>query len=155
MFTGDKRKINRICSIRLNGLLKIYSDRLGGIRLAVKRDLTRFQFLGMGIQANIRHQSWKQLLGHWLDAMSVWKIIYRSAVQVTLELYGHSRSFILNKTTFTKYCITQWISKLRGSFEIHWVRQYLLDFMGLVEIVNAIVYKNEPIVTGLGHRKLP
>ena len=33
------------------------------------------------------------------------------------------RSFIQNKTMFTKYCLTQWISKLQGSFEIHWVRQ--------------------------------
>ena len=24
------------------------------------------------------------------------------------------------------YCLTQWISKLPGSFEIHWVRQYLV-----------------------------
>ena len=25
---------------------------------------------------------------------------------------------------FTKYCLTQWISKLPVSFEIHWVGQY-------------------------------
>ena len=25
----------------------------------------------------------------------------------------------------TRYCLTQWISKLPWSFEIHWVRQYL------------------------------
>ena len=35
------------------------------------------------------------------------------------------RSPFQNKTTFTKYCLTQWISKLPGSFEIHWVRQYV------------------------------
>ena len=29
------------------------------------------------------------------------------------------RSFIPNKIAFTKYCHTQWISKLHGSFEIH------------------------------------
>ena len=40
------------------------------------------------------------------------------------------RSFIPNKTTFTKYCLTQWISKL-CSFEIHLVREYLANFMGL------------------------
>ena len=28
-------------------------------------------------------------------------------------------SFILNKTTFTAYNLTQWISELPGSFEIH------------------------------------
>ena len=43
-------------------------------------------------------------------------------------------SFIPNKTTFTKYHLTQWISKLVGSFEIHWVRQYLVNFMGLAGI---------------------
>ena len=26
----------------------------------------------------------------------------------------------------TRYCLTQWISKLSGSLEIHWVRQYLV-----------------------------
>ena len=28
-------------------------------------------------------------------------------------------SFIPNKTTFTEYCLTQWISKLPRSFETH------------------------------------
>ena len=41
------------------------------------------------------------------------------------------RSFLRNKTIFIKFCLTQWISKLPGSFEIHWVRQYLVNFMGL------------------------
>ena len=60
-------------------------------------------------------------------------------------------SFIPSKTTFTKYCLTQWISKLPGSFEIHWVRQYLAYFLGLVGIVNATVYMTELILTGLQH----
>ena len=47
-------------------------------------------------------------------------------------------SCIINKTTFTKCCFTQWISKLPMSFEFHWVRQYLVDFMGLASIVNAM-----------------
>ena len=34
-------------------------------------------------------------------------------------------SFVWSKTTFTKYCLTQWISNLPGSFKIHWVRHYL------------------------------
>ena len=34
-------------------------------------------------------------------------------------------SFITNK-----YCLTQWISKLLGSFEIHWGRHYLANFRG-------------------------
>ena len=29
------------------------------------------------------------------------------------------KSFIPNKATFTKYCLTQWILKLSRSFEIH------------------------------------
>ena len=41
-----------------------------------------------------------------------------------------------------------------GSFEIHWVRQYLINFMGLVGRVNTTVYKTEPIFTGHGHGKL-
>ena len=28
---------------------------------------------------------------------------------------------------FTRYCLTQWISKQLRSFEIHWVRQYLVN----------------------------
>ena len=28
---------------------------------------------------------------------------------------------------FSRYCLTQQISKLLGSFEIHWVRQYLVN----------------------------
>ena len=64
------------------------------------------------------------------------------------------KAFIHNKTTFTKYCLTLWISKLPGSIEIHGVRQYQVDFMALAGIVNATVYKTEPIFTGLGHGKL-
>ena len=45
---------------------------------------------------------------------------------VISEVY---RSFIPHKTAFTKYCLTQWISKFPGSFEIHWVRQYQVNFM--------------------------
>ena len=30
---------------------------------------------------------------------------------------------------FTRYCLTQWISKLPGSFEIHWVRQNLISMV--------------------------
>ena len=55
-----------------------------------------------------------------------------------------NRSFIPNKTTFTKYCLTHWISKLPRSFEIHRIRQYLVNFTGLVGIVNTTIYKTEP-----------
>ena len=64
------------------------------------------------------------------------------------------KSFIPNKTTFTQYCLSQCISKLPGSFEIHWVRQYLVNFTGLADIVNTTVFKTEAIFAGLGHDKL-
>ena len=51
------------------------------------------------------------------------------------------RSFIPNKTTFTMYCLTHQISKLPRSFEIHWVRQYLINFIGLGGLVTAAVYR--------------
>ena len=57
-------------------------------------------------------------------------------------------------TTFTRYCLTQWISKLRKSFEIHWVGQYLTNFTDLACIANITVYKTEPVFTGLGHGNL-
>ena len=64
------------------------------------------------------------------------------------------RSIIPNQTSFTKHCLTQWISKLPWSFEIHWVGQYLVNFMSPVGIVNATVYKMEPIFASLRHGKL-
>ena len=76
------------------------------------------------------------------------KKIYRSNIQlllsftVILDVY---RPIIPNKTTFTKHCLTQWISKLLRSFKIHWVRQWLVNFCGLVGIVNATVYNTKPI----------
>ena len=49
------------------------------------------------------------------------KNIYRSDVKVTLSFmvisYAYC-SFVPNKTTFSKYCLTKWISKLPESFEI-------------------------------------
>ena len=68
----------------------------------------------------------------------VWCASYFWGLMVISDVY---KSFIPNKTIFIKYCLTQWISKFPGSFEIHWVRQYLVNFMGLVGIVNTIVYK--------------
>ena len=46
------------------------------------------------------------------------------------------------------------IKLLPGSFEIHWVKQYLVNVTSPVGVVNATVYKTEPIFTGLGHGKL-
>ena len=52
------------------------------------------------------------------------------------------------------HCLTQWISKTPEIFEIHWARKYRVNLTGLEGIVNTIVYKTEPIFTGLGHGKL-
>ena len=46
------------------------------------------------------------------------------------------RSIIWNKIIFIKYCLTQWISKLPWNFEIHWVRQYLVNFSGMANYPN-------------------
>ena len=62
-----------------------------------------------------------------------------SSFTISSDVY---MSFIPNKTTFTMYCRTQWISKLLGGFEIHRVRQYLINVTGLAGIVNANVYKS-------------
>ena len=37
---------------------------------------------------------------------------------------------------------------------IHWARQHLANFTGLVGILNVTVYKAEPILTGLVQNKL-
>ena len=46
------------------------------------------------------------------------------------------------------------ILKLPWSFEIHWVKQYLVDFTGLAGIVNATVDKTKLILAGLRHDHL-
>ena len=51
---------------------------------------------------------------------------------------GVYRSFVPNKTTFTKHCL----KAAPGNFH------------RLAGVVNAIVYKTEPIFTGLNHGKL-
>ena len=45
------------------------------------------------------------------------------------------RPFILNETTFTKYCVTQWIC-----FEIHWGRHNLANFTGQSGVVNTTLF---------------
>ena len=66
--------------------------------------------------------------------------MYKLLLIFIIILYVY-RSFIPSKTTFTKYCLTLWISQLPRSYEIHWVRQYLINFMDLMGIVNATVCK--------------
>ena len=85
------------------------------------------------------------------------KNIYMSGIEVTFELYVQCRYLhvLYSKyITSTKYCHTQWISKRPSRFEIHCVRQYLVNFTGLVGIVYITVYDTEPIFTGPRHGKL-
>ena len=79
--------------------------------------------------------------------------MYKLLLSFTV-IYAAYRSFIPNKTTFNKYWLTKWISKLSWSFEIHWVRQYLVDFKGLAGRVNATIYKTEPMFSDFRHDKL-
>ena len=80
----------------------------------------------------------------------MYKLLF--SFMIILDVY---RFFIPNKTTFTKYCLTQWFSKLPRSFEIHRVRQYLVNLKGLVGIVNAAIYKTVTIFTSLRHGNCP
>ena len=59
-------------------------------------------------------------------------------------------SFLIKLHLLSYVCLTQWISKFPGSFEIHWVRQYSVNITGFAGIVNPTVYKIEPNFTGLG-----
>ena len=43
---------------------------------------------------------------------------------------------------FTMYCFAQWISKLSGSFEIHRVRQYLVN-IALIQIKSQYMKRPE------------
>ena len=62
---------------------------------------------------------------HHLNNASVksWENIYKSGEQaisfILVVIPDVYRSYIPNETTYTKYCPTQWISRLLGSFEIH------------------------------------
>ena len=98
---------------------------------------------------------------HKVSGKKIWINIYSSNIHVILSfmvIWDVYRSLIWNKTTFIKYCLTRWISKVPGipvDFKApHWVRLYLKNFMGLAGIV-ITVYKNEQIFTGLGLRNCP
>ena len=85
--------------------------------------------------------SFRMTSAHWIciQCQNLGKIFTGPNVQVIFELYGHFRcykSFIPNKTIFTKYCLTKWISKLPRSFEIYWARQYLVNFLSLAGTIN-------------------
>ena len=85
--------------------------------------------------------------------------IRKEYLQVQRKSYFWAlRSFRCLRVLYSKqnyiYRLTQWIAKLFGNFEIHCVRQYLVNFTSLAGIVNTAVYKATPIFTGLGHNKL-
>ena len=72
---------------------------------------------------------------------------------------GKILSFMVNSDVYRcsnpiKSTFIQWISKLPGSFEIHQVKQYLVNFTSPAGIVNTIVHKTKPIFAGLGYGKL-
>ena len=103
------------------------------------------------IDSITHHYSRKWLENKYtLTVSKIRKKVYRSDIKVIFELYSHFRSFIPNKTMFITYCL----SGLPGSFKIHWVRQLLVHFMVVVGIVNATVYRTEPIFMDLGHSKM-
>ena len=58
------------------------------------------------------------------------KNIYRSDLWALCSFQMFTGPIFQVKLHFAEYCITQWISKLPGSFEIHWVKQYLVKFHG-------------------------
>ena len=85
------------------------------------------------------------------------KNIYRSGLHMTFELCGYFRCLqaLCSKLNYIYYILSYSVDfKLTGSFEIHWVRQCLVNFTGVVGIVNTIVYKTETILIGLGHGQL-
>ena len=80
--------------------------------------------------------------------------MYKLLLSLTLISYVYM-SFIPNITILTKYCLTLWISKLPGSFEIQWVRQYLVNITGLAGIVNATVNMIEQFSSVSGMANCP
>ena len=94
-------------------------------------------------------------LDYTMSVSGIGKSICRSNVPVTFELYGHLRcykSFIPNEIAFTRCCPIRQISGLPRSFEARWVGQYLVNVTDLAGIVNTVVYKTKPLITG--HRPL-
>ena len=69
---------------------------------------------------------WRKLTAFW-RFMKITGPTYKLLLSFTV-ISDDYRSFISYKTIFIKYCLTQWISKLPGSFEVHRVRQYLVNF---------------------------
>ena len=88
--------------------------------------------------------SYPKILISKFDTCKKVRELLPKGVQITFGFTMFSdvyMSFVPNKTSLTKYRLSQWISKLLGNFIIHWSRQYLVHFNGLVGIVHATVCK--------------
>ena len=88
--------------------------------------------------------SYPKILISKFDTCKKVRELLPKGVQITFGFTMFSdvyMSFMPNKTSLTKYRLSQWISKHLGNFKIHWSRQYLVHFNGLVGIVHATVYK--------------
>ena len=99
---------------------------------------------------SIKEQAFPQRLIQSLWRYTISKIrehIYRPDIQVTCGPLFQIKLHLLSNVLLS-------IFQGPRQFVIQWVRQYLVNFTGLVGIVNAIVYKNEPISTGLGYGQI-
>ena len=96
------------------------------------------------------------------NGLSVWviKCIVKNSeiyLQVWLTRYFFVlwsdvyRSFIRNKTTYIKHCLTRWISWELWNPKIKAISGKLYGFGGHSK---TTAHKTKPIVTGLGHGKL-
>ena len=72
------------------------------------------------------------------SSFAIISYVYRSIIRNKLHLLG---------TVLVDF-------KAAGSFKTNWVRQYLVNVTDLAGIVNATVYKTDPIFTGLRYGKL-
>ena len=150
-----------LCRFKINPIYDWYGMKLIGYNTMMNTEMLDLCFGHTKTSHNICTVSYSVVFGFVMDmqCQKLGKIFTGLTYKLFSSFTGFFsdvyRSFIWNKTTFTKYCLTQWISKLPGSFEIHWVRrQCLVNFMGLAGIVNATVYKTKPIFRGPGHCKL-
>ena len=72
--------------------------------------------------------------------------------KITLEFYSNFRGLqiLYSKWNYIYSVLSYSVDfKAPRSFEIHWVRQYMVKFMDLEGIVNTTVYETKPIFTGL------
>ena len=80
-------------------------------------------FFDLSPDKRLSKQSW----GWWFEtpSHSLWR--HRNGprpVQIGLDWQRVAFTIPTRYMAFTRYCFIQWILKLRGRFEIHWVRQF-------------------------------